>query len=71
MSAATAKRPCPKEAEPQLLNCPRGCGFVTLAAPSLRWGPWRMQVHLLNKRCPPPLPGVPGTYRRGRVGTTK
>lgn len=62
-------RPCPKEA-PELLECPRGCGFVTSAKPSLMWGPWRMQVHLLNPRCPTPIPGL-GTYRRGgrRVGT--
>ncbi|GJJ21092.1 hypothetical protein [Mycolicibacterium mageritense] len=55
-------RPCPIEIPPDLLECPRGCGLVTLAKPSLRWGPWRMQVHLLNPRCPTPIPGSNSTY---------
>ena len=50
--------PCPKEADPELLHCPRGCGFVTMATPSLKWGPWRMAVHLLSTRCPRPLVGA-------------
>lgn len=58
-------RPCPREVYADLLECPRGCGFVTMAAPSLRWGPWRMQVHLLNPTCPRPIPGVDGTYGKG------
>ncbi|ORA24941.1 hypothetical protein BST13_33780 [Mycobacterium aquaticum] len=59
--------PCPHEADPELLDCPRGCGFVTLARPSLKWGPWRMQLHLLNPRCSAPIPGSTGTYRRHYV----
>uniref|UniRef100_A0AAU8GQU1 Uncharacterized protein n=1 Tax=Mycobacterium phage JustASigh TaxID=3158894 RepID=A0AAU8GQU1_9CAUD len=55
-------RPCPKEAPPELLECPRGCGFVTLARPSLRWGPWRLAVHLLIPRCTRPLPGISSTH---------
>jgi hypothetical protein len=56
---------CP-DAEPELLECPRGCGFVTLARPSLRWGPWRMQVHLANPTCSRPIPGgTQSTYAKG------
>ncbi len=62
MSNLTA---CPAE-NPELIECPRGCGFVTMAAPSLRFGPWRMQVHLANPTCPRPIPGSPqATYRKG------
>ncbi|WP_319456922.1 MULTISPECIES: hypothetical protein [unclassified Mycobacterium] len=62
---AAAPRPHPCE-EPAVIECPRGCGFVTGAKPSLRWGPWRMQVHLLNPTCPRPiLGGTQNTYRKG------
>ncbi|WP_260973345.1 hypothetical protein [Mycolicibacterium llatzerense] len=59
----TAANVCAAEAPPELLECPRGCGLVTLAAPSLKWGPWRMQVHLAaGPRCPTPMPGTSSSY---------
>lgn len=52
--------------EPAVIECPRGCGFVTAAKPSLRWGPWRMHVHLANPTCPRPIPGSSqATYAGG------
>ncbi len=54
---------CPADVPPEILECPRGCGLVTLATPSLKWGPWRMQVHLAaGPRCPTPRPGASSHY---------
>lgn len=54
---------CPAEVAPEILECPRGCGLVTLADPSLKWGPWRMQVHLATgPRCSTPMPGTSSHY---------
>ena len=61
-AAAPARRPCEP---PPVLECPRGCGFITSALPHVRWGPWRLQSHLMRKRCPAAIPGVT-TTKRGR-----
>ena len=50
---------CPDEVMPAVLECPRGCGLVVWADPDLRWGPWRMQVHLSLPKCPTPRQGYP------------
>lgn len=62
VAAAPARRLCER---PPLIECPRGCRFVTSALPHLQWGPWRMQSHLMDPRCPAAIPGLT-TTRRGR-----
>lgn len=63
MSAAATQAACPREAAPETLDCPHGCGYQVLAKPvttSGVWnaGPWRMQVHervaAIFGRCPMP-----------------
>lgn len=63
VAAAPQRRPC--EA-PAVIECPRGCRFVTSALPHVQWGPWRMQVHLMSTRCPAAIPGMTTTTRGRR-----
>lgn len=63
VAEAPSRRRC--EAPP-IIECPRGCRFVTSALPHVQWGPWRMQVHLMNERCPAAIPGMTTTTRGRR-----
>jgi len=63
VAAAPATRPCEP---PAIIECPRGCRFVTSARRHVQWGPWRMQVHLMSERCPAAIPGMTTTTRGRR-----
>lgn len=62
VAAAPAWRPC----EATTITCPRGCGFLSTVRPHVYWGPWRMQLHLMNPRCPTPIRGMTPTRGRRR-----
>lgn len=61
-------QPCPDEIPPKITECPRGCGYQVIAEPKgaeqfWRYGPWRLQIHLLAPKCYRPL----FSYNPGRV----